>query len=57
VRQGPPVDDEEDYALPVWAGVVPVRLSLGQPVPDERIRPDAPTLDLRRFACFQKEAI
>ena len=56
VRQGPPVDDEEDYALPVWAGVVPVRLSLGQPVADERIRPDAPALDLRRFACFQKDA-
>jgi hypothetical protein len=56
VRQGPPVDDEEDYALPVWAGVVPVRLSLGQPVPDERIRPDAPALDVRRFACFQKDA-
>lgn len=56
VRQGPPVDDEEDYALPVWAGVVPVRLSLGQPVADDRIRPDAPALDVRRFVCFQQDA-
>jgi len=52
VRTGPPVDDEEDYALPVWAGVVPARICLGQPVADERIRPDAPALDLGRFRCF-----
>ncbi|MGD0577459.1 MAG: pyridoxamine 5'-phosphate oxidase family protein [Bryobacteraceae bacterium] len=56
VRQGPPLDDEEDYALPVWAGCVPVRLRLGQPVADERIRPYAPELDPRRFACFRKDA-
>ncbi len=56
VRQGPPVDDEEDYTLSVWAGVVPVRQRLGQPVADERIRPDAPPLDLGRFTCFMKQA-
>jgi uncharacterized protein len=37
VRTGPPVDDEEDYALPVWAGVLPVRLAPEAPVPDPRM--------------------
>jgi len=37
VREGPPLDDEEDYALPVWAGVVPVTPQLGEPVPDARL--------------------
>src|SRR5579859_7638480 len=35
VRTGPPIDDEEDYALPVWAGVVPVRTQVEQPVRSE----------------------
>ena len=39
VRTGGPVDDEEDYALPCWAGVVPLRLVPGEPVPDTRLRP------------------
>lgn len=34
VRTGPPKDDEEDLALPVWAGVVPVALAYGEPWPD-----------------------
>jgi uncharacterized protein len=34
VRTGPPVDDEEDYALEVWAGVLPIRLVAGEPVND-----------------------
>jgi uncharacterized protein len=34
VRAGGPVDDPEDLALPVWAGVVPVRLERGEPVAD-----------------------
>ncbi|MCO5971883.1 pyridoxamine 5'-phosphate oxidase family protein [Actinoallomurus soli] len=38
LRQGPPGDDEEDYALDVWAGVLPVREVLGGPVPDPRLR-------------------
>ncbi len=37
LRTGPPVDDEEDYALPVWAGVVPVVTQLGVPIPDPRL--------------------
>ncbi len=42
VRSGPPLDDEADYALPVWAGVVPVRTVLGTPEPDPRLAPDVP---------------
>ncbi|MBW8486418.1 pyridoxamine 5'-phosphate oxidase family protein [Actinomadura parmotrematis] len=42
VRQGPPVDDEEDHALDVWAGVVPVRTAFGAPVPDPLLRPGIP---------------
>lgn len=39
VRTGPPVDDEPDHALPVWAGVVPLALVAGAPEPDPRLRP------------------
>jgi nitroimidazol reductase NimA-like FMN-containing flavoprotein (pyridoxamine 5'-phosphate oxidase superfamily) len=37
VRTGPPVDDEEDYALPVWAGVLPLNLTAGLAVTDDRL--------------------
>jgi uncharacterized protein len=36
VRSGPPIDDEPDYALDVWAGVVPLALTRGEPVQDLR---------------------
>ena len=36
LRTGPPHDDEEDYALPIWAGVIPMQLTAGAPVRDER---------------------
>ena len=39
VRTGPPVDDAPDYALPIWAGVVPIVTSLGRPVDDGRLAP------------------
>ena len=35
IRTGGPIDDEEDYALPVWAGVVPLTLMKGTPIKDE----------------------
>jgi hypothetical protein len=38
VRAGPPVDDDADHALDVWAGVVPMRLARGEPVPDPALR-------------------
>ena len=39
VRTGPPVDDDEDYALPIWAGVLPVKTVAGEPVDDPRNLP------------------
>ncbi|HVR43691.1 MAG TPA: pyridoxamine 5'-phosphate oxidase family protein [Thermoanaerobaculia bacterium] len=42
VRVGPPVDDEPDYALPVWGGVVPLRLAAGEPLADGRSAPEVP---------------
>lgn len=37
VRSGPPLDDEEDYALPHWAGVIPLRLEPSAPIADPRL--------------------
>lgn len=37
VRTGPPIDDEEDYAMSVWAGVLPLQLTKGSPVADSRL--------------------
>lgn len=52
VRTGPPIDDEEDYALNVWAGVLPLRMIAGEPINDPRlpesIEPPAYTLKYRR---------
>ena len=42
IRTGGPVDDEEDYALPIWAGVVPLRLTAGEPIVDRDVTVDAP---------------
>lgn len=42
VRTGPPADDEADYAMPVWAGVVPLSLVAGKPIPDDRLPSDTP---------------
>ena len=37
VRTGPPMDDEEDYTRPVWAGVLPLSSTTGEPLPDDRL--------------------
>ncbi len=37
LRAGPPMDDEEDYALDTWAGVIPLSTVAGEPIPDERL--------------------
>jgi uncharacterized protein len=42
VRQGPPLYDEEDYSLPVWAGILPVRLEAKTPIPDTRLATGTP---------------
>jgi uncharacterized protein len=42
VRTGPPLDDEEDYALPVWAGVLPLELTPKDALPDSRLPAETP---------------
>ena len=37
VRSGPPVDDEEDYALPIWAGTLDLSAPVATPNPDKRL--------------------
>jgi nitroimidazol reductase NimA-like FMN-containing flavoprotein (pyridoxamine 5'-phosphate oxidase superfamily) len=37
VRSGPPIDEEADYTLPVWAGELPLRLVTGTPISDPRL--------------------
>ncbi len=39
VRTGPPVDDEDDYALSCWAGVIPLRAQALEAEPDPRLAP------------------
>jgi hypothetical protein len=36
IREGGPIDEEEDYDLPIWAGVLPLTTGVGQAVPDDR---------------------
>ncbi|RFS83058.1 pyridoxamine 5'-phosphate oxidase family protein [Actinomadura spongiicola] len=42
IRRGGPKDDDDDYALDVWAGVLPVQQTFGAPVPDPALRPGIP---------------
>jgi nitroimidazol reductase NimA-like FMN-containing flavoprotein (pyridoxamine 5'-phosphate oxidase superfamily) len=37
VRSGPPLDDESDYELAVWAGVLPLKITSRPPVPDDKL--------------------
>src|SRR5580700_11454541 len=39
VRSGPPIDDEEDYSFPTWAGVIPLEMTAGAPIDDSRLDP------------------
>lgn len=43
IRTGPPIDDEPDYSMAVWAGVIPVHLAFDAPVRDEKCDPTIPT--------------
>jgi nitroimidazol reductase NimA-like FMN-containing flavoprotein (pyridoxamine 5'-phosphate oxidase superfamily) len=45
VRAGAPIDDEEDYGLPVWAGVLPLRRVVEPPRADPRLDPAIETPD------------
>ena len=51
VRTGPPKDDEEDYALPIWAGVLPLPVVPGAPIPDPRVE-CGPRAAAERFEVF-----
>jgi nitroimidazol reductase NimA-like FMN-containing flavoprotein (pyridoxamine 5'-phosphate oxidase superfamily) len=42
IRTGGPVDDDEDYALPIWAGVLPLTLTPGEPVTDTGVTAEVP---------------
>jgi nitroimidazol reductase NimA-like FMN-containing flavoprotein (pyridoxamine 5'-phosphate oxidase superfamily) len=42
IRSGPPVDDEEDYALPIWAGTLDLAPPIATPNPDKRLRAGTP---------------
>ena len=58
VRTGPPLDDEDDYKLPIWAGVVPIRMVADKPVSDPRLdasieAPEA-LADLRHLGLAQR---
>lgn len=55
VRSGPPVDEDEDLGLPIWAGVIPVTSALGQPlaaadVPDTVTAPASLQAARKKFA-------
>jgi nitroimidazol reductase NimA-like FMN-containing flavoprotein (pyridoxamine 5'-phosphate oxidase superfamily) len=43
IRTGGPIDDEADLSLPVWAGVIPLRLAAGEPERDHLLAPDIAT--------------
>jgi uncharacterized protein len=48
IRTGPPLDDEDDYALPMWAGVIPLRLEAGEPINDPRLSDEIEVPDYAR---------
>lgn len=42
MRTGPPIDDEEDYSFPTWAGIIPLETKPGTPIVDERCEREFP---------------
>ena len=57
VRTGPPIDDEEDYTLPVWAGVLPLHVEPGTPEADPRLPAGTPVPDyLEHFDLAKRNA-
>lgn len=49
VRSGPPLDLEDDYPIRVWAGIVPLRAQVAEPVADAHVLPGIPVVDKDRF--------
>jgi len=58
VRSGPPVDDAEDLALPVWAGEIPLSLTAGKPVNDPHVSIDIepPPYAINYRRCSKEES-
>jgi hypothetical protein len=53
IRSGPPIDDDADYGLPVWAGVIPIRFVADDPVADLALRPH---IELPHYASAYRRA-
>jgi hypothetical protein len=47
IRTGPPLDDGEDYDLPVWAGVIPLKLAAEIPLADPHLTPGVMARDYK----------
>ncbi len=45
IRTGPPIDDDEDYDLPIWAGLLPIHTTYDEPVTDPGMKSDLPVSD------------
>jgi len=45
IRSGPPKDEEEDYELPIWAGLLPLGLAAGSPETDPLLHAEVPVPD------------
>lgn len=54
IRSGPPVDDEVDYEMKVWAGEVPLQLTAGAPVCDPRLPAD---INPPAYACHYTRSV
>ena len=52
IRQGPPIDDEEDYSLPMWAGILPLQLEAKTPISDPRLAEDTAVPDYVRLTRY-----
>ena len=56
VRKGPPIDNEEDYSFPTWAGVIPLQTVPGSPINDPKLDPKTPVPShLRSYSRTAKE--
>ena len=54
VREGPPLDDEEDYAFPTWAGVIPLTMMAGEPIADPKLAPSQEAPAYARYYARKK---
>ena len=55
VRTGPPIDEEEDYSLPTWAGVIPLAMHAGAPINDPRLDPGCTVPEYARNYSRQRD--